>query len=269
MASLKIASLFLRTLSKPIANKIKQQAKEHEGFKTRTVRMAQWLHRAEMNLRVRLLGESPKHVRPLSEARAIDAGANFLSEGFLFSVAATIILGETYRSRRAESVRRDAIKDALSAHDQELEALRAEVKKEREERREEQGRERELEKVVEEIVLIGLHGGFGDPLASSPDWQRHLRVGQLAREFGTAGRALREEEDEDEREEPSRTGGEEEGLKNVGEAVRERIEEKGEGKEEEKEGEKEGEGENEHKAAVETSIEAEEKGKQGSMEKKP
>jgi hypothetical protein len=45
--SLKIASLFLRTLSKPIANKIKQQAKEHEGFKSRTVTMAQWLHRAE------------------------------------------------------------------------------------------------------------------------------------------------------------------------------------------------------------------------------
>jgi len=79
--SLKIGSLLLRTLSKPIANKIKQRAKDHEGFKTRTVWLAQLMHRTEMNLRVSLLGESPKHIRPLSEARAIESGANFLSEG--------------------------------------------------------------------------------------------------------------------------------------------------------------------------------------------
>ncbi|GAA6029492.1 hypothetical protein JCM8097_003706 [Rhodosporidiobolus ruineniae] len=192
MASLKIASLLLRTLSKPIANKIKQQAKEHDGFKTRTVQMAQWLHRAEY-LRVRLLGESPKHVRPLSEARAIDAGANFLSEGFLFSVAATIIIGETYRSRRADSKRRDQIKDSLAAHEEQLKALNERLGREKTEREEAEKRERELEKIVEEIVLIGLHGGFGE-LPS--DWQRHLRVGRLAQEFGTAGRVLREDDDD-------------------------------------------------------------------------
>ncbi|GAA5990498.1 hypothetical protein JCM11641_007739 [Rhodosporidiobolus odoratus] len=195
MASLKIASLLLRTLSKPIANKIKQQAKEHEGFKSRTVTMAQWLHRAEMNLRVSLLGESPKHIRPLSEARAIDAGANFLSEGFLFAVAATIIVGETYRSRRSESKRRDAVQDSLSNHEAALEQLKERLKEEREEREEAGKRERELEKVVEEIVIIGLHGGFGE-LPS--DWQKHLRVGQLAREFKTAGRVLRDEEEGEE-----------------------------------------------------------------------
>ena len=45
--SLKLASLLLRTLSKPIATKLKQQAKEHDGFKSRTVAMAQFMHRAE------------------------------------------------------------------------------------------------------------------------------------------------------------------------------------------------------------------------------
>ncbi|GAA6023852.1 hypothetical protein JCM10207_005395 [Rhodosporidiobolus poonsookiae] len=194
MASLKIASLLLRTLSKPIANKIKQQAKEHEGFKSRTITMAQWLHRAEMNLRVRLLGESPKHVRPLSEARAIDAGANFLSEGFLFSVAAAIIIGETYRSRAAESKRRDKVKDALAQHEAELVEVWQRLTREQEQREEAARRERELEKIVEEIVLIGLHGGFGE---LPPDWQKHLRVGKLAREYGTAGRVLREDDDDD------------------------------------------------------------------------
>ncbi|KPV75832.1 uncharacterized protein RHOBADRAFT_66291 [Rhodotorula graminis WP1] len=194
MASLKLASLLLRTLSKPIATKLKQQAKEHDGFKSRTVAMAQFMHRAEMNLRVKLLGESPRHVRPLSETKAIEQGANFLSEGFLFSVAAAIIIGETWRGKRAENKRRDKVADALEAHEAQLEALELRLVEEQKEREEVVKRERELGKVVEEIVLIGLHGGFGE----LPDeWKRHLAAGELARRFGTSERVLREDDADD------------------------------------------------------------------------
>lgn len=41
MASVKIASLFLKTLAKPISQKLKQQAREHEGFREATISMAQ------------------------------------------------------------------------------------------------------------------------------------------------------------------------------------------------------------------------------------
>lgn len=41
MASIKIASLFLKTLAKPLANKLKSQAKEHEGFRLTTIHIAQ------------------------------------------------------------------------------------------------------------------------------------------------------------------------------------------------------------------------------------
>ena len=41
MASVKIASLFLKTLAKPISQKLKQQAREHEGFREATIGMAQ------------------------------------------------------------------------------------------------------------------------------------------------------------------------------------------------------------------------------------
>ncbi|GAA6000779.1 OPA3 family protein [Rhodotorula paludigena] len=195
MASLKIASLLLRTLSKPIATKIKQQAKEHEGFKSRTIQMAQFLHRAEMNLRVKLLGESPRHVRPLSESKAIDAGANFLSEGFLFTVAAVIIIGETYRGKRAESKRRDRVHDLLEQHEEQILKLEARLGAERKEREEIVARERELEKIVEEIVVIGLHGGFGE---LPTEWKRHLAVGKLAERFRNAERVVEDEDDKDE-----------------------------------------------------------------------
>ncbi|GAA5925848.1 hypothetical protein JCM1841_006336 [Sporobolomyces salmonicolor] len=206
-SSLKIGSLLLRTLSKPIANKIKSRAKEHDGFKSKTIAMAQFLHRAEMNLRVRLLGESPKHVRPLSESRAIETGANFISEGFLFAVAASIIIGETYRGKRAEGKRRDAINETLETHEAQIKALQGRMLDERERRADAERRERELEKIVEEVVIIGLKGGFGTAGELPPDWQRHLRRGELAQWFGTTERVLRDDDDDEGEDHTGSTGG--------------------------------------------------------------
>lgn len=45
--------------------------------------------------------------------RAIENGANSLAEGFLFGVAALLILGETWRSSRSQSKRRDSIDEQL------------------------------------------------------------------------------------------------------------------------------------------------------------
>ena len=74
------------------------------------------------------------HIRPLSEAKAIDSGANFISETFLFSVGLSLILVETWRSRRKETNRRNDVADKLAeleARDQEkeraLHAMEAEL----------------------------------------------------------------------------------------------------------------------------------------------
>lgn len=45
--------------------------------------------------------------------RAIENGANALAEGFLFTVAAGLILGEAWRSSRSTTKRRDAVDDQL------------------------------------------------------------------------------------------------------------------------------------------------------------
>ena len=45
--------------------------------------------------------------------RAIENGSNALAEGFLFAVAASLIIGETWRSSRNQSKRRDAIDDQI------------------------------------------------------------------------------------------------------------------------------------------------------------
>ncbi|KAF8261420.1 optic atrophy 3-like protein [Lactarius quietus] len=113
MATVKIGTLLIRTLAKPISSRIKTQAREHERFRNLCTSLAQTLYRYENRLRTGLLGEPTRHVRPLSETRAIENGANFLAEGFLFAVAAALILGESWRSARSEARRRAGVGDKL------------------------------------------------------------------------------------------------------------------------------------------------------------
>lgn len=63
-------------------------------------------------------------------------------------------MGETYRSRRAEGKRRDAVTDRLDELEEELAAVRVTIDYEKSERLEGINREKELEKVVEEVSLL-------------------------------------------------------------------------------------------------------------------
>ncbi|WEW59304.1 hypothetical protein PRK78_004773 [Emydomyces testavorans] len=166
--TLKLSSLVIRTLSKPIANQIKAQAREHERFRRICISFAQNLHQVDMRLRLGLLqstaqierqvareaaeAHAKKHkhhiptvkteaqmkadeaaaargkeknleppvspptprIRPLSEAKAIDMGANFISEAFLFMVAGGLIVFESWRSRRKATSRREDMTDRLN-----------------------------------------------------------------------------------------------------------------------------------------------------------
>ncbi|KAL4989773.1 optic atrophy 3 protein-domain-containing protein [Aspergillus falconensis] len=163
--TLKLSSLVIRTLSKPIANQIKAQAREHERFRRLCISMAQGLHRLDMRLRLGTIRDNaaatrraaaeaevrkhkptsptvkteaetraeeeaiakakaaaseaekpaPKpHIRPLSESKAIESGATFISETFLFLVAGGLILFESWRSRRKENTRRDDVAARLN-----------------------------------------------------------------------------------------------------------------------------------------------------------
>ena len=77
---------------------------------------------------------APKpRIRPLSEAKAVETGANFISETFLFGVAAGLILFESWRSRRKETSRREDVADRLAElEESEKAAKRALVELERE-----------------------------------------------------------------------------------------------------------------------------------------
>lgn len=72
-------------------------------------------------------------IRPLSEAKAIDSGANFISEAFLFLVAGGLIVFESWRSRRKETSRREDVAGRITElEESEKTARRALVELEKE-----------------------------------------------------------------------------------------------------------------------------------------
>ncbi|GAA94467.1 uncharacterized protein L969DRAFT_55174 [Mixia osmundae IAM 14324] len=162
MASVKIASLAIRTLAKPISAKLKSQAQEHPRFRAVCIDIAQFMHRTEFKMRTNLLGEPVTKIRPLNDAKAISQGANFLSESFLFSVALALIVGENVRGRVKTARRKDEVDDKLDAIHEEMRTLKEAIEKQQarlaEALDEEKARVLDFGQVLETIVDSGVRG---------------------------------------------------------------------------------------------------------------
>jgi len=69
--------------------------------------------------------KAPKvKIRPLSESKAIELGANFFSEAFIFAVAAGLLVWDSWRSRAKESARRDVVAERLAELEEEVQRLK-------------------------------------------------------------------------------------------------------------------------------------------------
>ncbi|KAF2222396.1 optic atrophy 3-like protein [Elsinoe ampelina] len=179
--TLKLASLAIRTLAKPVANRIKYSAREHEGFRKTFIRFAQGLHKVDMRMRLGILHDSaaqermhareaadqakkkaeaeipkvrteaeqkkfdeeqqakaegkdpgqeqkeekkPKpKIRPLSESRAIELGANFVSEAFIFGVAVGVIFFERWWSRQKDAAKDEHVVERIAALEEQAEKV--------------------------------------------------------------------------------------------------------------------------------------------------
>ncbi|KAL8919186.1 MAG: hypothetical protein Q9208_006946 [Pyrenodesmia sp. 3 TL-2023] len=76
---------------------------------------------------------SKPRIRPLSEAKAIDAGANFVSESFLLSVGIGLVVFERWWSNRKEISRREDVAERIAElEESEKSARRALVELEKE-----------------------------------------------------------------------------------------------------------------------------------------
>lgn len=77
---------------------------------------------------MKLLGENKIKVRPLNDKKAIDSGANFLLETFIFTVAGLLIFYESYRSRRKLAAEKRNVKNDISDLQDDIEEVKSLLK---------------------------------------------------------------------------------------------------------------------------------------------
>lgn len=121
--TLKITSLLIRTISKPIANAIKSRSRESPFLKRNFIRFGQFINTIDLKLR----NNSNIKVRPLNDNKAIELGSNFLSELFVFSTAAGLILYELLKPKKVEKI--EVPVEVCSDHDQNNDQLQPNIKK--------------------------------------------------------------------------------------------------------------------------------------------
>ncbi|KAG2578246.1 OPA3-like protein isoform X2 [Panicum virgatum] len=82
----KLGTLLLKTMSKPIATRLKTEASRHPKFRQLIISLAQANHRISTNIQRRVYGHATNvEIRPLNEEKAVQAAADLIGELFVFS----------------------------------------------------------------------------------------------------------------------------------------------------------------------------------------
>ncbi|KAK3025388.1 hypothetical protein RJ639_044643 [Escallonia herrerae] len=145
----KLGTLALKTLFKPVANRLKKEAGLHPKFRKFIVNIAQVptiLFAASFNFKMQLsTNQQANHrftttvqrriyghatdvaIHPLNEEKAVQAAADLLGELFIFTVAGAAVIFEVQRSSRAEARKEELRKQELEAMKQRDDDLAAEI----------------------------------------------------------------------------------------------------------------------------------------------
>ncbi|KAK4787122.1 hypothetical protein SAY86_010955 [Trapa natans] len=125
---LKLGTLALKTLSKPVASRLKQQAALHPRFRQFIVNFAQSNHRITTTMQRRLYGHATDvEIRPLNEEKAVQAAVDLIGEIFIFTVAGSLLIFEVQRSARSEAKKEEKRRTEMEGMRQRDEDLAKEV----------------------------------------------------------------------------------------------------------------------------------------------
>jgi len=124
----KLGTLLLKTMSKPIATRLKTEASRHPKFRQLIINLAQANHRISTNIQRRVYGHATNvEIRPLNEEKAVQAAADLIGELFVFSVAGAAVIFEVQRSVRSEARKEEARKNEIEAIRQKEDQLAEEI----------------------------------------------------------------------------------------------------------------------------------------------
>jgi uncharacterized coiled-coil protein SlyX len=122
---IKLGALAVRQIAKPIANALKNRAKNSAFFRNYIcMPPAQAYHWMEVNVKMKMLGlGKPTQVQKLNEAMAIELGAELLGETIIFLSAVGTIAAEYIRQSRKSAAEALAIEEKWNKVDNRIAEL--------------------------------------------------------------------------------------------------------------------------------------------------
>uniref|UniRef100_A0A7S2WW66 OPA3-like protein n=1 Tax=Rhizochromulina marina TaxID=1034831 RepID=A0A7S2WW66_9STRA len=132
MLASKLGVLLVRTLSKPLAQRIKTSVVAHPQLEPICVELGQVVHRLSATLTVLAAGHRTVTVKPLDRSTALNRGADVIGEAVVFSVAGATIIYEVSKTRaKAAAAERERVaaqraRDEEAAHERHI--LREEMR---------------------------------------------------------------------------------------------------------------------------------------------
>ncbi|KAM9976911.1 hypothetical protein ACTFIR_010760 [Dictyostelium discoideum] len=117
---LKVGSLLIKSLAKPLSKQIKIRASKSPIFHDRVVRGARLWHKFDLKL-TKFNGDTTRKPVDLNVNAAIDLGTEIVSEAFLLSVAIGLLLYETSRSSEKDKKKEEALQNRFKNLEEKLE----------------------------------------------------------------------------------------------------------------------------------------------------
>ncbi len=125
---IKVGALIVKSVSKPIAKKIKNSAVKNPRVQSLMINCARLWHRGETRMQV-FVGERQKgsQRKELNERAAIELGAELASEGFLLIVAIALLAFEATRNNAKEKDKKQEMEQRLKNMERAIEQHQMEL----------------------------------------------------------------------------------------------------------------------------------------------
>uniref|UniRef100_A0A7S2UM42 OPA3-like protein n=1 Tax=Attheya septentrionalis TaxID=420275 RepID=A0A7S2UM42_9STRA len=118
----KLASLLLKTLSKPMAKRIKHEASRYPWSQRLLINVGQTTHTITSRMTIWSAGYKVRSITPLEPDKALVNGAELLGEVVVFSVSGVLVVYEYNRSKTKEKQKEEQKLAEMQAESDHLQA---------------------------------------------------------------------------------------------------------------------------------------------------
>mmetsp|Transcript_6577 Transcript_6577/g.9612 ORF Transcript_6577/g.9612 Transcript_6577/m.9612 type:complete len:165 (+) Transcript_6577:84-578(+) len=99
----KLGSLFIKTLAKPMAKRVKHTFKQSQLTQNILISVGQTSHVITTRMTIWSAGYKVRSIQALDNEKALSQGADFIGEAFIFGVGGGIVIWEYNKSKEKEN----------------------------------------------------------------------------------------------------------------------------------------------------------------------